>query len=972
MTWAVSALILAHFFATAITVKQVTVPGQIVLGGLFPIHEAGRNGTHQCGKIKADQGVQRMVAMLFALENINRERQLLPQASLGAQILDTCSVDSYALEQTLEFIKSVMSNGDGVSCADGSTGTYTRQPVVAVVGAAGSQVSVMVASMLQLFKIPQVSYSSTGAELSEKPRFAFFSRVVPPDNLQAQVMARVIGALEWTYVHAIADTGSYGERGMDSFRAAAAENGICIDGDVQKISRRWTEKNFRDLLIRMHRTRKARGVVMFVDEDNLKRLLKTLDNLIHEGHTELDRHFWFVASDSWGIKQSVVKGLEHRTYGAITIAPMVRQEKGYIEFFRKLSPKGFVFLEEYFEFLGCADLEGITTFGECFDHNNMTLKQESYVPFVVDTVKVIAKAISKYIEDDCKHVPFHKCSLSQHGFRGERLQRYYRNMSLTNGEPALIDHNGDGIGRYDVFQLDREGVYQKVGKWRSTDDFLSVEVEKIRHAFKTGPNERPVSVCSTDCPRGHYRAYQDQTCCWACIPCDTSTSIHNETSCEECPIGMVPDRTLRYCVPIPPVSMQWDTTWALIPAAFSTLGIASTIFVVSVFLKFSNTPVIMASGRELCYCMMTGISMCYLLTFFLVSQPTIPTCLMTRILMGLSMSAIYAAIITKTNRLARVFSPDSAQRPRFITPKAQVGICMGIVSVQLIGTIIWIIFDPPGTMVVFPSRTEAVLTCKATTSHLLFSLLYNLLLIVACTVYAFKTRKIPENFNETRHIGFTMYSTCILWLAFGPIYFATQSDFRIQITSLCMCISLSGTVALICFFAPKVYIVLFQPYKNVRTRQSAVGRLVNQQMRFMSQLTYNPDGCHSYQPMSSNQSYKPSTEESSHTSNAQAPQTRSIPPQIIEQLASSLTANDVKESKNDLVKKLSLQDNTNNSNEDEIRRRRPSSVHTCQLAKNSKAVIRQDTVKSRTSINENHQVDLILEEIASDMNSTFL
>lgn len=59
------------------------------------------------------------------------------------------------------------------------------------------------------------------------------------------------------------------------------------------------------------------------------------------------------------------------------------------------------------------------------------------------------------------------------------------------------------------------------------------------------------------------------------------------------------------------------------------------------------------------------------------------------------------------------------------------------------------------------------------------SLAYNLLLIVCCTVYAFKTRKIPENFNETRHIGFTMYSTCILWLSFMPIYFATQTNFRV-------------------------------------------------------------------------------------------------------------------------------------------------------------------------------------------------
>jgi hypothetical protein len=33
--------------------------------------------------------------------------------------------------------------------------------------------------------------------------------------------------------------------------------------------------------------------------------------------------------------------------------------------------------------------------------------------------------------------------------------------------------------------------------------------------------------------------------------------------------------------------------------------------------------------------------------------------------------------------------------------------------------------------------------------------------IFLCTWYAFKTRKIPENFNEAKYIGFTMYSTCI-------------------------------------------------------------------------------------------------------------------------------------------------------------------------------------------------------------------
>jgi metabotropic glutamate receptor 6/7/8 len=39
-------------------------------------------------------------------------------------------------------------------------------------------------------------------------------------------------------------------------------------------------------------------------------------------------------------------------------------------------------------------------------------------------------------------------------------------------------------------------------------------------------------------------------------------------------------------------------------------------------------------------------------------------------------------------------------------------------------------------------------------------------------------RKIPENFNEAKYIGFTMYSTCIVWLAFIPIFFGANHDYQ--------------------------------------------------------------------------------------------------------------------------------------------------------------------------------------------------
>lgn len=116
---------------------------------------------------------------------------------------------------------------------------------------------------------------------------------------------------------------------------------------------------------------------------------------------------------------------------------------------------------------------------------------------------------------------------------------------------------------------------------------------------------------------------------------------------------------------------------------------------------------------------------------------------------------------------------------------------------------------------------------------MIMSLVYNMILIVLCTVYAFKTRKIPSNFNEAKYIGFTMYSTCIVWLAFIPIFFGTNHDYtvrrkypwkvlisfsslQVQISSLVMCVTVSASVALALLFGPKMYLIMLHPEKCAR------------------------------------------------------------------------------------------------------------------------------------------------------------
>lgn len=85
-------------------VKMIKLSGDVIFGGMFPMHERGVD--EPCGSIKEEKGIQRMEAMLYALDEINRDSQLLPNITLGALILDTCSSDTYALEQSMEFFKS--------------------------------------------------------------------------------------------------------------------------------------------------------------------------------------------------------------------------------------------------------------------------------------------------------------------------------------------------------------------------------------------------------------------------------------------------------------------------------------------------------------------------------------------------------------------------------------------------------------------------------------------------------------------------------------------------------------------------------------------------------------------------------------------------------------------------------------------------------------------------------------------------
>ncbi|KAA0714351.1 Metabotropic glutamate receptor 7 [Triplophysa tibetana] len=824
---------------------SIKIPGDITLGGLFPVHARGPAGV-PCGEIKKEKGIHRMEAMLYALDQINSDPELLPNITLGARILDTCSRDTYALEQSLTFVQAlIQKDTSDIRCSNGEL-PIIRKPerVVGVIGASGSSVSIMVANVLRLFEIPQISYASTAPELSDNNRYDFFSRVVPPDSYQAQAMVDIVKALGWNYVSTLASEGNYGESGVDAFVQISREaGGLCIAQSL-KIPREPKLGEFDKIIRRLMETPNARGVIIFAHEDDIKQVLEAAKK------SNLTGHFKFVGSDSWGAKSSPILDQEEVAEGAVTILPKRASVEGFDLYFTSRSlennRRNIWFAEFWEDDFRCKltrpgikiDPEKKKCTGEERINRDSHYEQEGKVQFVIDAVYAMAHALHNMHQDLCPGATG-VCD-KMDPVEGRMLLSYIRSVNFNGsaGTAVLFNENGDAPGRYDIFQYQMTNTtnpgYRVIGQWTNN---LRLDVEDMQ--WGDGSHQIPDSVCSFPCFSGERKKMvKGVPCCWHCELCDGYQYQADELTCEMCPFDMRPTPNRTACRPTPIIKLEWHSAWAIIPLFLAILGILATLFVIITFIRFNDTPIVRAAGRELSYVLLTGIFLIYLITFLMIAEPETVVCAFRRMLLGLGMSITYSAMLTKTNRIYRIFEQGkkSVTPPKFISPTSQLVITFVLISVQVVGVFVWFGVVPPHTIVDYeelrppnPELARGILKCDMSDLSLICCLSYSILLMVTCTVYAVKSRGVPETFNEAKPIGFTMYTTCIVWLAFVPIFFGTAQSTEkmfIQTTTLTVSMSLSASVSLGMLYIPKVYVIVLHPEQNVQKRKRSFKAVV--------------------------------------------------------------------------------------------------------------------------------------------------
>ena len=438
------------------------------------------------------------------------------------------------------------------------------------------------------------------------------------------------------------------------------------------------------------------------------------------------------------------------------------------------------------------------------------------VETVINAVYAFAYALDDFQKELCLN--HHSICPAMAAFDLSRLFDHLKNVSFVDSanDTMEFNENGEVSARYDIMNFREENSQKRfvtVGTWRADDGNLggSLKINDVK--WHGGNTTTPSSYCSLDCPFGNVkktRYVYNFACCWNCHACEKLSIIVNNT-CVMGPPGYITNANRTKWLKREVLYLKWHDRAAAILIAISVLSIFFTLLTLIVFCIFPNNRALKASGRELCCIILAGILLCFATPFFYIAKPNDVICCARRLSTSLALATCYAALFMKINRIYRVFesAKRSTRRPPLVRPKSQIIITGALISVQVMLMGISLVAWPARAMETYISKEEKlILECIVNSDHFLVSMIYVIVLMILCTLYAVKTRRFPANFNESKYIGFTLYATCTVYVVFFAFLLNADDHWTVDLLIASLSIVL-GLVTLLGLFAQKMFIVIF-------------------------------------------------------------------------------------------------------------------------------------------------------------------
>ncbi|XP_061447770.1 vomeronasal type-2 receptor 26-like [Rhineura floridana] len=782
---------------------------------------------------------QHVLAFMFAVKEINENPRILPNVTLGFHIYDSYFNEKMTYQTTLNILFSLNGIVPNYKCD-------RQKNLIAAIGGLDSETSIYMATLLSMYKIPQVSSYLFGPSLGSKTQFPFIYRVVPNEENQYIGIVQLLLHFQWTWAGIVTLADDKGENFVQTLIPKLSQNGICLaftDRMPSMTDLSVLLGGFQSTWESLHLVKdsKAKTLIVYAETLSMLSLIFLLYNVETDGmaKTPLGR-VWIMTAEwdfpavqyqrTWDIKVF---------QGALSFAVHSTEVWEFHNFLQTLKPDSFsgdnifnIFWEQAFDciFLDssvvresnitCSGKEKLESLSGPFFEMSMTPQSYS----IYNAVYVIAHALDATFSLN----PKYRAATALPNPQPWQLHPFLRRISFNNsvGDQVSLDEKGELESGFDIINWvtfpNRSFSRVKVGKmdpWTGRDFTVNEEIITWHSVFN---QMAPSSVCNDKCRPGSVRKKKEGEpfCCYDCDPCPEGkiSKKKDMDNCIKCPDDKYPNGDQDGCLPKALNFLAYGEALSisLVVMAFSFSVISA--LVLWTFIKYHNTPIVKANNRGLTFTLLIALLLCFLCSLLFIGQPQAVTCLLRQTAFGIIFSVAVSSVLAKTITVVLAFMatlPGSRIR-NWVGKRLAMSIVLSCSLIQVFICIVWLCTAPPFPDLDMDSLAEEIVVeCNEGSVAMFYSVLvYMGFLAVVSFVVAFFARSLPSAFNEAKFITFSMLVFCSVWLSFVPTYLSTKGKYMVSVEIFSILASSAGLLG--CIFAPKCYIILLRPELNSR------------------------------------------------------------------------------------------------------------------------------------------------------------
>ncbi|XP_053225706.1 vomeronasal type-2 receptor 26-like [Podarcis raffonei] len=780
---------------------------------------------------------QHVLSLVFAVKEVNQNPKILPNITLGFQIYDSYLNARMTYQNTLNLLFRQKRTVPNYKCG-------VEKNLIAVIGGLGPETSFHMASILGLYKILQVTYSSFNPVVSDKDHISSLYQMAPSEGHQYTGIVQLLLFFQWKWVGILVTDDDQGETFVKKLTHQLSLNDMCI-----AVAERMPNPNdfldpsqmFNDFQNKARSLSETNVVVFVVTADtNTRTCLQWL--LMVGGMLNLRpiNKVWVFTADWDFSTETFHRDLDIQSFhGALSFAIHSNEAEGFHNFLLNLNPHSDAddFLRLFWEqAFGCkfldVDLDQTCTGEEKLESLpgiffEMQMTSQSYS--VYNAVYAVAHALHAMCVSRTKNGQGMLGNyVGSHAPQHFQLQPFLKNIFFNNsaGDTAFFNENHELEGGFDIINWvtfhNKSFLRVKVGEMDPQaplgKDFCINE--KIITWHQSFNQVVPLALCNDPCHPGYSRQRKEGEpfCCYDCAPCPEG-KVSNQTDigdCLHCQENQYPNKEKSQCLPKRENFLSYGETFGIGLALLALALSATTALVLGIIIKNRNTPIVKANNRNLTYTLLVSLLLCFLCSLLFIGQPQTWTCTVRQTAFGIIFSVAISSVLAKTLTVVLAFmatKPGSKMR-KWVGKRFSISIVLGCSFIQASICIVWLCSDPP-----FPDRDmhslpeEIIVECNEGSANMFYYVLgYMGLLALVSFIVAFFARKLPDVFNEAKFITFSMLVFCSVWVSFVPTYLSTKGENLVAVEIFSILASSAGILS--CIFSPKCYIIILRPELN--------------------------------------------------------------------------------------------------------------------------------------------------------------